>query len=364
MKYFFLNLLLFPFVFYCQYTSIPDPVFENVLINYGLDTIQDGQVLTSNISGVQFLDVSDFGISDLTGIEDFTSLVHLDCYDNSLTNLDVSQNINLEWLDCESNYITNLDVSQNINLKTLWCYENQLQSINVTGCNNLEDFEFDNNQLNSIDISSNINIIHIDAFDNNLTSLDISNNTALTDLNCRNNNLISLDLSNNSNIEVIRVQSNNLECLNIKNGNNSALIGLSAQNNPDLTCIQVDDSAYSTNNWLSYPVIPGIPPPNFFYDSTQFFSNECNYSSNCFLTTEAIYYIKTLSVYPNPCKEKISISVENFNGNIKTEVFDLIGNRLKVTNETTISLRDCAKGIYILKVAYGNRVKEVKVIKD
>ena len=350
--------------FLSQYTNIPDSNFENYLILYGIDKILDGKVLTSNINGIQFADFSDGGISDLTGIEDFTSLVHLDCYDNLLTNLDVSQNTNLEWLDCESNYITNLDVSQNINLKTLWCYENQLQSINVTGCNNLEDFEFDNNQLNSIDISSNINIIHIDAFDNNLTSLDISNNTALTDLNCRNNNLTSLDLSNNSNIEVIRVQSNNLECLNLKNGNNSALIGLSAQNNPDLTCIQVDDSAYSTNNWLSYPVIPGIPPPNFFYDSTQFFSNECNYSSNCFLTTEAIYYIKSLSVYPNPCKEKISISVESYYGNIKTEVFDLIGNRLQTTNETTITLRDYAKGIYILKVAYGDRVEEVKVIKD
>ncbi len=41
-----------------------------------------------------------------------------------------------------------------------------------------------------------------------------------------------------------------------------------------------------------------------------------------------------------------------------------IGNRLQVTNETTISLRDYSKGIYILKVAYGNRVEEVKVIKE
>ena len=175
MKYFFLNLLLFPFVFYCQYTSIPDPVFENVLINYGLDTIQDGQVLTSNISGVQFLDVSDYGISDLTGIEDFTSLEYLDCYSNMLTNLDVRNCSNLEWLDCESNFITNLDVSQNTLLNTLWCYENQLQSINVTGCINLEDFEFDNNLLTQIDITSNVNLRHIDAWTNLLGTKGILN---------------------------------------------------------------------------------------------------------------------------------------------------------------------------------------------
>tara|TARA_B100000963_G_scaffold343100_1_gene344589 strand:- start:404 stop:1555 length:1152 start_codon:yes stop_codon:yes gene_type:complete len=70
------------------------------------------------------------------------------------------------------------------------------------------------------------------------------------------------------------------------------------------------------------------------------------------------------SIYPNPTKENVTISAENINGNIQTEVFDLIGNKLQVTNETTISLRGYSKGIYILKVAYGDRVQEVKVIKE
>jgi len=71
-----------------------------------------------------------------------------------------------------------------------------------------------------------------------------------------------------------------------------------------------------------------------------------------------------INVFPNPTKENITISINNFNGNIQTEVYDLIGNRLHTTNKTTISLRDYSKGIYILKVAYGNRVEEVKVIKE
>jgi hypothetical protein len=69
-------------------------------------------------------------------------------------------------------------------------------------------------------------------------------------------------------------------------------------------------------------------------------------------------------IYPNPTNENITVSVNNFNGNIKTEVYDLIGNRLQTTNETTISLREYARGIYLLKVAYGDRVEEVKVIKQ
>ena len=71
-----------------------------------------------------------------------------------------------------------------------------------------------------------------------------------------------------------------------------------------------------------------------------------------------------IKVFPNPSSDDFTIFVNNFNGNIETEVYDFIGNRLQVTNENTISLRDYSKGIYILKVAYGNRVQEVKVIKD
>jgi len=71
-----------------------------------------------------------------------------------------------------------------------------------------------------------------------------------------------------------------------------------------------------------------------------------------------------VNIRPNPTKENITISIENFNGNIQTEVYDLIGHRLQSTNKTTISLQDCANGIYLLKVNYGDRVQEVKVIKE
>jgi PKD repeat protein len=71
-----------------------------------------------------------------------------------------------------------------------------------------------------------------------------------------------------------------------------------------------------------------------------------------------------INIFPNPTNENVTISINNFNGNIQTEVYDLIGNMLQVSNETTISLQDYAKGIYLLKVSYGDRVEEVKVIKD
>ncbi|MBL6869798.1 MAG: T9SS type A sorting domain-containing protein [Flavobacteriales bacterium] len=71
-----------------------------------------------------------------------------------------------------------------------------------------------------------------------------------------------------------------------------------------------------------------------------------------------------ISLYPNTNKENIIISLQNFNGNIQYEVYDLIGNRLQISNENTLSLQYYAKGIYILKVAYGDRLEEVKVVKE
>jgi len=80
--------------------------------------------------------------------------------------------------------------------------------------------------------------------------------------------------------------------------------------------------------------------------------------------TESISQKYDFTIYPNPTNENITISDNNHNGNINTEVYDIIGNRIQTTNKTTISLRDYSKGIYILKVAYGDRVEEVKVIKE
>jgi len=71
-----------------------------------------------------------------------------------------------------------------------------------------------------------------------------------------------------------------------------------------------------------------------------------------------------ISLYPNPTKENITISLQNFNGNIQYEVYDLIGNRLQISNENTLSLQYYARGIYIVRVTYGDKSEEIKVIKE
>jgi Leucine-rich repeat (LRR) protein len=230
-----------------KYVCIPDSNFEQALIDLGIDSnpVIDGKVLKSDVEGVTFLDVNSKNISDLTGIGAFTSLEILYCNSNQLTSLDVSNNTALTYLYCNSNQLTSLDVSNNTALTYLYC---------------------NSNQLTSLDVSNNTALTYLYCFSNQLTSLDVGSNTALTYLSCTVNQLTSLDISANTLLEQLFCARNQLTSLNVANGNNTNFIRLYANSNPNLTCIQVDDVAYSEANWTG---------SFFIFDAQTAFSEDC-----------------------------------------------------------------------------------------
>ena len=71
-----------------------------------------------------------------------------------------------------------------------------------------------------------------------------------------------------------------------------------------------------------------------------------------------------INVHPNPTNDLITLDVNGYNGSVNVEVYDLSGRLLKSTNNTTISLNNYAKGIYVFRVSYGDIVEELKVVKD
>jgi len=121
MKKIFLIFLMLPLFTLAQKTYVPDGAFEQALINLDLDDIFDDSVFTSAIDTVQILYLSNDGIADLTGIENFTALTGLFCNDNQLTELDLSNNPNLFELNCRNNLLTSLDVRNGNNLG-LWYF--------------------------------------------------------------------------------------------------------------------------------------------------------------------------------------------------------------------------------------------------
>ena len=71
-----------------------------------------------------------------------------------------------------------------------------------------------------------------------------------------------------------------------------------------------------------------------------------------------------LKTHPNPTSDQITIDINGYNGVVNIEVYDLQGRLLETTTNTTVSLKKHAKGIYVLKVSYGEITEEVRVIRE
>ena len=306
MKLLFL-LLALPMIGFAQNVYIPNANFKAYLVgNTAINTNGDNQIQVSEASVYNGAIYCSFmNISNLTGIEAFVSLTSLSCYNNQLTSLDVSSCTALATLQCTDNQLTSLDVSSCTALATLQCTDNQLISLNVSGCtllnylvcyvnqltsldvssctaltnldcfgNNLTSLNVssctalthlvcDYNQLSSLDVSSCTALTNLDCDYNQLTSLNVSSCTALTHLWCRTNNLTSLDVSTCTSLYNLNCINNQLTSLDVKNGINIYMEVFLAYNNPNLSCIKVDDVAFSNTNWVIY------------VDTTAFFSLTC-----------------------------------------------------------------------------------------
>ena len=134
----------------CAY--VPDDNFEQALIDLGYDTGPlDDCVPIPNIETVTTLDVSNEAIESMEGIEFFAALQNLDCSNNELLSLDVSENTALVTLNASDNMITCFDLGlDNLsNLTTLdasnnniaGCWPNEMGDL----CASLSTFDFDGN---------------------------------------------------------------------------------------------------------------------------------------------------------------------------------------------------------------------------
>ncbi|MDH7448124.1 hypothetical protein [Aquimarina sp. 2201CG14-23] len=306
------------------FTDIPDNNFEQALIDAGYDSGPlDSKVLTANIASVTNFSggtggqLYNRGITDLTGIEDFVSLIQLSSNGNPLTSLDLSGNTNLEVMTLVGTDLTDLDLSANtkllnvtvsgntqllnfnlsgnavlrrlsiansqlagidlsgnIGLETLFITDTPLSSIDLSANTSLTWLECNNNGLTNLDVSANILLERLYSNNNQLTSLDVSANVLLEELGFEFNQLSSIDLSTNTNLtymygndnmltnldlsskplmEELIVDNNQLTSLNLRNGNNlSTFSDVTVLNNPNLSCIEVDDDTAANTGTGNY----------------------------------------------------------------------------------------------------------------
>jgi Leucine-rich repeat (LRR) protein len=153
MKRILLILIMLPFFMFAQKTFIPDNAFEQALINLELDDIFDDSVNTSAIDTVQVLDIFNDGISDLTGIEDFIALTDLFCFNNQLTNLDLSNNINLFEVNCSNNELTSLSLKNGNPIGLVFCTATSNPSLLCVEVDNIS-YAYINWQIDNIAVFS------------------------------------------------------------------------------------------------------------------------------------------------------------------------------------------------------------------
>ena len=212
--------------------TIPDANFKNYLVgNLSINTNSDGEIqCTEAAAFTGQIDVRNKLITDMTGLEAFVNITSLKCTNNPLTGLNVSALTELTELECADDHLTSLNVATNTLLTQLICSGNQLTDIDVSNNTDLYLFYCENNQLTELDVSDLSGLKYFSCSDNYLTDVDVSANPALKYIYCFDNLLTGL---------------------NVKNGNNTIILGFIATSNPALTCIQVDDAAWSAARWAN-----------------------------------------------------------------------------------------------------------------
>lgn len=155
-------------------TAIADPAFEQALIALNYDVELDGFVLTENIEDVTSLVLNEQGISDISGIEDFTSLENLWINDNELVSLPISTNGRLKFIFADFNQITNINIAALSDLEKVSLINNQLASINVSNNFELELLVVPGNQLEELDVSANPVLFTLSVVNNPLDCIKVS----------------------------------------------------------------------------------------------------------------------------------------------------------------------------------------------
>ena len=272
-----------------QTTAIPDPIFEQALIDLGFDSGEpDGEALNLFLESIILLDIPDLGIQDLTGIEACTSLERLYCQDNNISSIDLSNNpylwrlyisnnaldsldlsdhVYLEYVSCGDNNLSYLNIENCPAIETLFTRNNPLGSLDVSGCGSLRGLWCDSNGLSVLNVGDNPMLDGLGCRNNQLTSLVLDNHPHLEFLACSNNLLTSLSVHTSPNLEELECANNQLTCLNLNPGTTLTLEvdddKFMAQGNPDLYCVSVHNP-----EWAAEALAP-------FFDNDVTFMTDC-----------------------------------------------------------------------------------------
>lgn len=224
----------------------PDENFRSYLET--IDKDKSKGFSADELAKITEIDVIGKNISDLTGIAYFTALETLQCDNNALAALDVSQNTKLKTLTCSGNQLTALNLNSNSRLISLVCSDNQITNLDLSMNKNLQDLRCARNDLSALDVSG-CPLVWTDCSENKLTSLEIPKRTNLQYLFCNGNALSSLDVSGAAKLQWLECNDNQLtilnltDALNVYSSQDSAVNLLNCADNR-LTSLNINNKSY------------------------------------------------------------------------------------------------------------------------
>ncbi len=305
-----------------NYVLIPDANFRAYLQSIIPSAMSGNSLNTTNTLvtiNTQTISVSSQSISNLNGVQYFSSLNYLDCSLNFLSSLPVLSNF-LVSLNCANNSLTALPALNN-SLLYLVCNNNSLTSLPSLPFG-IQKLTCDYNSLNNLPPLSN----------------------SLITLSCVKNSLISLPTLPNS-LQQLYCDNNNISCFPAFP---QALVSISLSNNP-YNCLP----NYVLPLMNSYTTTPICSTGN---------SNGC-----------AVVGIRNLSpiknqinIFPNPTIGKLNLEVTEFD--LKNTTLTIINQLGQIVMQSAfkpeIDFSNFSSGVYYLKIQSSSEQKVIKILKE
>lgn len=209
------SLFLF-YISFAQVVRIPDPKFKQQVIALGYDTNEDNQIQLSEAQKVTKLYVNDLGIVNLEGINSFTNLEELGCYNNRLSALDVSKLKKLKFLYASYNKITNINIGILPELEELFVNNNYLiTTLDVSKLTALKYLKMGNNRISKLDVSALKQLEEIDAEKNDIETPVLRGADKLKTLNLKDNPVkVTVDIRGLTSLEYANFKGCNLLFIN------------------------------------------------------------------------------------------------------------------------------------------------------
>ena len=219
----------------------PDENFRKAILIevFEQDKLSDNTTLVYEqlpvIQAQKVLLIPNSQIYDLTGIEQFTSLKHLDVsynpiqtlkgvnsecrkiyasstHLNELKNEDIPKEI--QTLDVSFCNLKTLDVSEREELQFLFSSHNQLEELNFKGCDELIYLTCQDNLLYDLPVQELSSLEQLDCRNNFLSTLEVPD--SMIWLDCSTNRLSELQLNHCEDLEHLECAFNNLQTLEIQ----------------------------------------------------------------------------------------------------------------------------------------------------